>query len=150
MKRLGTRLKMIAALCFMVTGCGGYRAVRDVTPDVEQARRDYVSLNPESSYNDDILDGRVRKGMSRLQVRIAWGEPDQVNYGLPGNEVWSYSEPELARGASVYNLLFEDEHLSAVDVQHAGESLTNQEREPAPKVEATPPVKTSLKPEGGL
>ena len=151
MKPSGKVLWLAAALgsWMVVSGCGGYRAVRDTTPDVEQARRDYVSLNPESGYNEDILEGRVRKGMSRLQVRIAWGEPDQVNYGVPGSETWSYSETEKDRGASVYNLHFDSERLSEVDIERGGVPGSNQEREPAPKVEE-PMKATSSKPEGGF
>ena len=107
--------------CF---GCASYRYMREATPDIESSRREYVETNPGSRYKDDILAGRVREGMSRLQVRSTWGDPDEVAPGTPGTEVWSYNEVDPSRGTSVYNLHFQGELLADVMVQHAGTPLS--------------------------
>jgi hypothetical protein len=152
MSRNGKLGWIASALLLAGSGCGGYQYVRDVTPELEQSRQEYVQSNPENQYSDDILAGRVRKGMSRLQVRVTWGEPDEVTYKIPGGEIWSYSEIEPTRGTSVYNLLFDGEELNGVDVTRGGVSLTNTDPDMVPSTEVpltTVPSSTSGKPEGG-
>jgi hypothetical protein len=94
--------------------------MRDATPELDMARQEYVRNNPGGRFNGDIAAGRVRKGMSRLQVRVTWGDPDHVTSSVPGSEVWAYEEVEPSRGTSVYNLHFDGELLTLVDVDHAG------------------------------
>jgi outer membrane protein assembly factor BamE (lipoprotein component of BamABCDE complex) len=47
--------------------------MRDITPELQTSRQEYVVNNPGNHFNDDIEVGRVRKGMSRLQVRSTLG-----------------------------------------------------------------------------
>lgn len=103
-------------------GCGTYRYMRDVTPEIQHSRQDYVLNNPGNGYNDDISFGRVRAGMSRLQVRVAWGDPDRVDLSTkPGSgETWSYDETDTAPSTSVYLLHFDGEVLSDVRVDRSG------------------------------
>lgn len=99
-------------------GCNSYQYLRDPTPQIEQMRYEYVRNNPGNKFNNDILVGRVKPGMSRLQVRVCWGEPDQVAAAerMGVDQVWSYAENEPSRGTSVYNLMFEGELLKTVEV----------------------------------
>jgi hypothetical protein len=55
--------------------------------------------------------------MSRLQVRVSWGEPDQVVAGdRPGvDQMWAYAEQEPSRGVSVFQLRFAGEILQNVE-----------------------------------
>jgi hypothetical protein len=113
-------------------GCSSWRYIRDPTPDIENARQEYVVNNPGNRYNDDIASGRVRKGMSRLQVRVAWGDPDEVAQNRERTaEVWAYQEYEASRGSSVYLLHFDGELLTQVDIDRAG-ALPSSEAESAP------------------
>jgi outer membrane protein assembly factor BamE (lipoprotein component of BamABCDE complex) len=93
--------------------------MRDTSPDLHTSRQEYVVNNPGNHFNDDIEAGRVREGMSRLQVRSTWGEPDHVAPRV-GSEVWSYQEIEVSRGSSVYHLRFDGELLTEVDIDRAG------------------------------
>jgi hypothetical protein len=118
------------------SGCNSYRYMRDSTPQLEESRSAYVVNNPGNKYNDDITQGRVRPGMSRLQVRVTWGDPDQV---LPGgstgiDQVWAYAEVEPSRGSSVYRLLFAGEYLQDVEVSRGYSVVSTtptQEEQPA-------------------
>jgi len=101
--------------------------MRDPTADLERSRIEYVENNPGNKYNDDIASGKVRKGMSRLQVRVTWGDPDQVAPQPPGTEFWAYEETEPARGNSVYQLRFDGEILADIDVERASLQLQNSE-----------------------
>jgi hypothetical protein len=114
-------------------GCFGssYSYLHDSNPEIEQSRQDYVDSNPDTHYKTDILAGRVRRGMTRLQVRVTWGDPELVTYKIPGGEIWSYSENEPSRGNSVYNLVFDGEQLHAVEVRHDDRSL-NPDQPPQP------------------
>lgn len=108
----------VAVLVVGVLGCSSYQYMRHPTPDLERMRYEYVRNNPGNKYNNDILVGRVKPGMSRLQVRVTWGDPDHV---LPGDkpgidQVWAYSEDEPSRGLSVFNLRFAGEVLDNVQV----------------------------------
>jgi len=101
----------------LLSGCAAYRYVRDATPDIEKSRRDYVYNNPGNKYNSDIESGRIREGMSRLQVRVTWGDPDRIPRSGPAGETWSYEESDASRGSTVYMLRFEGERLAHVDVE---------------------------------
>lgn len=132
--------------------CSSYRFVKDPTPEIENSRQEYVVNNPGNRFNDDIAAGRVRRGMSRLQVRVAWGDPDQVAPNRDRTaEVWAYEEPEAARGTSVYLLHFEGELLTHVDVERGDTLLptSDVEREAS---ERRPPAsgseRTGKKPDG--
>jgi len=113
-----TCLWVVVAAVLGTLGCNSYRYVRDTTPQLEQMRHEYVRNNPGNRFNDAILEGRVQPGMSRLQVRVAWGEPDQVAAGdrLGVDQTWAYAEQEPSRGSSVYQLRFGGEILRAVEV----------------------------------
>jgi len=113
-------LLLVVAL-FAAAGCNSYQYMRDSTPQLEQMRYDYVRNNPGGKYNNDILAGRVLPGMSRLQVRITWGDPDAVQAGdrLGVDQVWAYAENEPSRGTSVYELRFTGELLQGVEISHS-------------------------------
>jgi len=124
MSRSRNRSLVLTVAVLGCIGCSTYRYMRDMTPDIEQSRQAYVDTNPGSRYKDDILAGRVREGMSRLQVRVTWGDPDEVDSGTPSAEVWSYQEVDPSRGTSIYNLHFQGELLANVQVDHAGTPLS--------------------------
>jgi hypothetical protein len=131
MSRSRNRSLVLTIAVLGCLGCSSYGYMREMTPDVEHSRKEYVDTNPGSRYKDDILAGRVREGMSRLQVRITWGDPDQVAIGTPGTEVWSYQEMDPSRGTAIYNLQFKGELLAEVHVDHAGTPLsTNAVEDP--------------------
>lgn len=112
-------LSAVVAL-LAVMGCSGsYHYMRDTTPQLERMRFDYVRNNPGNKYNEDILVGRVKPGMSKLQVRITWGDPDHAFRGdRPGiDELWTYGEDEPSRGVSIYQLRFAGERLQGVEVE---------------------------------
>ena len=129
-------LVTIVAALLGAAGCNSYRYVRDTTPQIEQMRYEYVRNNPGNKFNNDILVGRVKPGMSRLQVRVAWGEPDQVS-ASPNpavDQVWAYAENEPSRGTSVYNLLFAGELLQGVEVSRDALIMgTARANEPPPE-----------------
>jgi hypothetical protein len=39
-----------------------------------------------------VLDGKVEPGMNSDMVRVAWGEPTEVNTSQSGDEIWVYSK----------------------------------------------------------
>jgi hypothetical protein len=116
---------LLAGLLAGPLGCGTYHYMRDATPEIQRARQDYVLNNPGNGYNDDISLGHVRAGMSRLQVRVTWGDPDRVDLSTkPGSgEMWSYDETDASGGTSVYMLQFDGEALSFVQVDRSGALL---------------------------
>lgn len=123
MRRRMLRSTLAALVLMAAVGCSSYRYMRDPTPDLERSRLDYVENNPGNKYNDDIARGTVRPGMSRLQVRVTWGDPDEVDPQPPNTEYWSYEEVDVAR-ASVYQLRFAGEILDEIDVERGGANLT--------------------------
>jgi len=125
--RSGILPKLVFATALLLCGCQAYRYMRDVSPEVETSRREYVERNPGNRYNDDISVGQVRTGMSRLQVHATWGDPDKVARGAATGgraaEVWSYQEVDEARGPCIYVLRFTGEILDEVTVQRADPEL---------------------------
>ena len=125
----------LAGLLAAALGCGTYRYMRDATPEIQRSRQEYVLNNPGNRYNDDISLGRVRAGMSRLQVRVSWGDPDRVDLSTkPGSgETWSYDETDATNGTSVYLLRFDGEALSFVKIDRSGVLLPTAVNEPRQK-----------------
>jgi outer membrane protein assembly factor BamE (lipoprotein component of BamABCDE complex) len=113
----------LVAATLLLSGCATYQYMRDSSPDIEKSRRDYVYNNPGNSYNDEIGDGRIRDGMSRLQVRVTWGDPDRIVTNGANTETWAYDETETSRGTAVYNLRFDGELLTHVEIERAALQL---------------------------
>jgi hypothetical protein len=138
MRRPLLRSTLMACTLVAAAACASYRYMRDPTVDLQRSRLEYVENNPGNKYNDDIATGRVRKGMSRLQVRVTWGDPDQIAALPAGSEVWSYQEAEESRGTAIYALQFEGEILSNIDIDRTAAQLqstderTRQRREEEP------------------
>ena len=111
-------LWVVVAAMLGATGCNSYQYLRDSTQQLDQMRYEYVRNNPGNKFNNHIMSGRVQPGMSRLQVRVCWGEPDQVVAGdRPGvDQMWAYAEQEPSRGVSVYQLRFAGEILQNVEI----------------------------------
>jgi len=137
-------LVLVVALGGMV-GCTTFRYMRDPSPELEQSRQEYVVNNPGNRYNGDISEGRVRMGMSRLQVRTTWGDPDRSEAGrFAGSTVWSYDEEDPARGVVEYRLQFAGERLQNVEILRGANQL------PADRVrEATKRDDAGLKTQAG-
>ena len=129
MTRRRNRSMVFVALTALMCGCAAFQSMRDPTPGIDTSRTEYVRNNPGNRFNDDIGVGRIRKGMSRLQVRVTWGDPDQIVRGI-GNETWAYQETEPSRGYAVCRLRFEGELLSRVDLDHSGVPLSTDESAP--------------------
>ena len=134
------RAPLTASALAGLLGCGTYYSMREATQELEHARQDYVLNNPGNRYNEDITVGRVRAGMSRLQVRVAWGDPDRVNMSTrPGSgEEWAYDETQESSGTAIYKLHFNGEVLSSVKVERAGVQLPtaiNESREKPTRAE---------------
>ena len=149
--RCTTRKASILAVALVAgAGCTGYRYMREVTPEIEQSRREYVENNPKNDFNKDIAAGRVCTGMSRLQVRVTWGEPDDTVKHGGGQESWTYHEFDPERGTASYNLRFTGEILQRVDFQHAGAPLSTDDRERQRDKDAPPksPTAPGSKPDG--
>jgi len=128
MRRRPLRSTLTACtLLIAAAGCSSYRYMRDPTADLETSRREYVENNPGNKYNEDIGSGRVRRGMSRLQVRVTWGDPDLVAPRPPSTEFWSYEENEPAQGVAIYQLRFEGEILAAIDIDRNAANLSSSE-----------------------
>lgn len=148
MSRTVHGFSVFAVALIACAGCTSYRYMRDPTPEIEQSRVDYVTNNPNNDFNKDIRAGRVRKGMSRLQVRVTWGEPDLTENRGGGQETWTYVEPDASRGDAAYVLNFQGEILQRVDFQHSGvpPSTTDTDRDreqPQPTTRPDPSKKPS-------
>jgi len=141
---------VFAVALIACAGCTSYRYMRDPTPEIEQSRVDYVTNNPNNDFNKDIRAGRVRKGMSRLQVRVTWGDPDELNNRGGGEEVWTYLEPDASRGDASYVLNFQGEILQNVQFEHSGAPPSTNEPnlEQQPKQVKPRQPDTTNKPDG--
>lgn len=118
-------------------GCArSYLYLHEPNPTLEQRRSSYVQHNPASPFGEDILAGRIRVGMTRVEVVASWGHPDEVQAG-PKREidlVYAYREDEPSRGDSVYLLQFRGELLSNIEVSrgHVLVDAPPRSREPEP------------------
>lgn len=103
---------------FLCLGCGGtWQYFTDPSQSLQSTRYEYVKFNPGAPYNNEILAGKIQKGMSTDEIRAAWGRPTAVAPGdAPGiDEVWAYHDPVRSHGDAVYMLRFADGRLHKVE-----------------------------------
>ena len=90
--------------CALLMGCGGtYHYYTDPSPTLQNDRYQYVKFHPSAPHNNQILSGKIQKGMSREEIEAAWGSPTAIP---PGNvrgvdEVWAYHDPDETHGKAV-------------------------------------------------
>ena len=116
-------------------GCAAsYRYLRDADPLIEERRSSFVSAHPGSAFNADILDGRVRAGMSRTEVVAAWGDPDEVRAARTAgiDVVYAYREDEPSRGESTFLLQFAGDFLQRVEVSRGRVQVEHKAERPEP------------------
>ena len=129
-RRWSTGCVIVVASVLWITGCGSSVIYYgDTTPKMETLRQEYVRNNPENRFNEDILAGRVQPGMSRLQVRVAWGEPDRMSKGDRAgiDQVWTYAEDEPSRGESLFQMRFYQGVLHEIATTRRTSELTANE-----------------------
>lgn len=74
-KRPTLPLALLAAT-FLFSACSRtLRTPVTVEPDIQSKRELYARQFPEDPFVEDIVAGRIEKGMSTLQVKLAWGRP---------------------------------------------------------------------------
>jgi len=116
MKRTHAILVFLGAIWIM--GCGGtYQYYTDPSSALQSNRYDYVKFNPGAPYNNQILAGKIQRGMSSDEIRAAWGRPTAVAPGdMPGiDEVWAYHDPDSSHGNAVWMLHFSSGTLNKVN-----------------------------------
>jgi hypothetical protein len=121
----------LAMICSL--GCSAsYRYLRDPDSQIEERRSTFVSEHPGSAFNADILDGRVRIGMSRTEVVAAWGDPDEVRAARTAgiDVVYAYREDEPSRGESTFLLQFAGDFLQRVEVSRARVQVEHKAERP--------------------
>ncbi len=145
-----SRSMAFVAWTALACGCAALQAMRDPTPEIDTSRAEYVRNNPGNRFNNDIGAGRIRKGMSRLQVRVAWGDPDQIARGN-GTETWAYQDTEPARVATVCRLRFEGELLTRIDLDRSALQLELNDPDARRRdaADKTLPPPTTTKKSGG-
>jgi len=108
----------LVILCSMSMGCAGtYHYYTDPTQSLQNDRYQYVKYHPSAPHNNEILSGKILKGMSREEIQASWGRPAAIAPGdVAGiDEVWAYHDPDTAHGNTVYMLRFADGSLHKVE-----------------------------------
>ena len=116
MKRSFAVLVFLSVMFLM--GCGGtYHYYTDPSQSLESNRYQYVKYHPSSAHSNEILSGKIQKGMSADEIRAAWGRPTAIAPGdVAGtDEVWAYHDPDTSHGNAVWMLRFSDGTLHKVE-----------------------------------
>ena len=111
-------LALFSLCCFSMVGCGGtYHYYTDPSAKLQNNRYQYVKYNPGAAYNNQILAGNIRSGMTRDEIHAAWGSPTAIAPGdQPGiEEVWAYHDPDQSHGDTVWMLRFSSGTLQNVE-----------------------------------
>ena len=117
-KKIVGRICMLCLICFVFCGCTLSRAEWDRMEERKRVTRvgqvaRYCERWGERVSNDVktcMLDGIIKIGMTKTQVRISWGEPSDINESVGSwgvHEQWVYH-----RGSGPY-LYFENGKLTS-------------------------------------
>jgi len=61
---------------------------------LNNSRRQYISQHPGTEYKKEILNGYIKKGMTKAEVRASWGDPCTYCYGTrqtSEGDWWEYN-----------------------------------------------------------
>ena len=112
------RYAFLVIPCALLMGCGGtYHYYTDPSQSLQNDRYQYVKFHPSAPHNNQILSGKIQKGMSKEEIEAAWGSPTAI---APGNvrgvdEVWAYHDPDETHGNNVWMLAFKSGSLQKVE-----------------------------------
>jgi hypothetical protein len=115
---------LAALLCVVLTSCATCPGTFKEDRSIAKMREVYVRENPQCAYNDQILAGKIEKGMGIYEVLASWGfpqarEPDAG--GDPDILYWTYSMVNPGTmTAYLYRLKFDDYRLVDWDVSREG------------------------------
>ena len=138
----------VPLLLLLSTGCASstLQLLQEPPPYLNDLRSEYVSVNPDSPYLQDVTRGAVVPGMDRFGVLASWGRP--VHRLRNGSELeeWTYYELDPDSGDALeYNLVFENgllDRWSTRARKNTGLAYRAEE-------ETTPPPVTTAEPPGG-
>lgn len=83
-------------------------------PPKNNFRFAYLEAHPEldQDIKFQILQGYIRKGMTKEQVRAAWGEPHHVNrYAAGRREQWVYGYREFGKSFTPNQFVYFDKGI---------------------------------------
>ena len=89
-------------------------------PEVERVARDVASKEIRGEFLDQVLEGRITRGMNEKEVRYSLGPPRRQTSASTGDhrqDVWVYEEEEEEGGQT---LRFEDGILEGIGPSGAG------------------------------
>jgi len=89
---LSTALAVLAVSTLLLVGCSG-AGLQMQAQILSNDANNYVAANPElsSAVKNDIRQHRLREGMSKREVVVAWGRPVLVrNFSRGGLEYWYF------------------------------------------------------------
>ena len=108
------------------------------------SREDYIHLNPDGLYNENILQGEITRGMSGHEVMASWGLPNV--YLISRKELEEYWVYYVEDGSSssiiIYTLTFDDDN-SLTDWDIDMKRFTDHSVVYDPKVQSEETVRSS-------
>ena len=77
------------------------------------AREEYVALNPDCMYNENIRDGEITRGMNGHEVMASWGLPNVYMISRKqAEEYWVYYVDDRASSSIlIYTLTFNEDNV---------------------------------------
>lgn len=77
------------------------------------AREEYVELNPDCKYNENIRDGEITRGMDGHEVMASWGLPNVYMISKKqAEEYWVYYVDDRASNSIlIYTLTFDYDNI---------------------------------------
>jgi hypothetical protein len=107
------RILLVASLVALTSSCATVpRAPQN--HDVASIRTQYFADYPDGTYNDQIRNSELVKGMNVLEVLASWGIPERrCCTKSNGVESWTYeSRDPMSQDFIIYNLAFEKRILT--------------------------------------
>jgi hypothetical protein len=117
MKQEGAMHRLLSLLgaAFMLfhLGCSCTSSVERENFTAPEARQEYITEHPAGSYNENIQEGEITRGMNVYEVIASWGLPNVYMLSKTGpEEYWVYYvEDEGVSAIIIYTLAFSDDIL---------------------------------------
>jgi hypothetical protein len=109
----------LSGLVLISLGCSSMHVVERENLVDPQLRADYIESHPDGKFNENIVNGEIKRGMFSEEVIASWGFPNVLLVDKDTeNQYWVYYTKGSDSGSvMIYTLNFDKSNLADWDIE---------------------------------